>query len=85
MISAGFNDLSGKPLGDFDGFRHTAAFGHEAWTRSLIAAVSDLAHAGSDRYVPYPRDVVLLAHYRTNLNALDRPRVRAILSALLRR
>ena len=72
VISAGFNDFSGKPLGDFDGFRHAAAFGDQAWNvgaRPQIAATSDLAHTHSDRYFFYPRYVLLLPHCRVTLNA----------------
>jgi hypothetical protein len=65
VVSAGFNDSSGKPLGNFDRFRHAAAFTYQAWnvhTRPQKAATSDLASANSDRHFLDRSDV--LSHCR---------------------
>jgi len=72
MVSAGFYDFSGEPLGNFDSFRDAAALGDQAWNiraRPQIAAISDLAHANSDRYFLHPCDMLLLSHCRITWNA----------------
>lgn len=71
VLKAGFNDFSGKSLGNFDGFSDAAAFRYQPWNIracSEIAAILEAFDANANRDLLNFCQVFLPPHGRSPLN-----------------
>jgi len=65
VFYAGFDDLSGKSLSNFDSFGDATAFGYQSGNiraRSYVAAVFEALHTNSDCHFLNFREVLVLSH-----------------------
>ena len=65
VFDAGFDDLSGKSLSNFDSFGNATAFGYQPGNigaRPNVAAVFEALHTYSDRHFFNLREVLVLSH-----------------------